>query len=1350
MTTYIFKVKALCDGATEGIWSDEVTFTTTQVYATIPYYGSFEDADDNAHWTLQNGTSTNKWYIGAAVHTDGDSALYISNNGGVSNVYSDASGSQSWAYRDILLTPGYSHYHISFKVHSWFPYEGYPPGNYMRAFFGAPSEPSGDNQPAGTISLGGYYDKVYDWTEYNFDLDASYAGIQRIYFLWADHVGGYNLDCSRPAAIDELFIGGAECATPTDLSATEISSSEVTLSWSSEQGLLDSYGYYTIAYRKADDTIWMETTAQDTTFVLTGLTSSTHYVWRVKSTCSANYEGFWSNEATFTTEAEVATLPYFCGFEDANENREWRLLNADVNQWYIGQAAHQTGDYGLYISNDQGVTNAYTTQGAMGCSWAYRDIFFDPNYSEYQLSFDFRGLGQVGNDQTRVFVGPPATVSANNSYTITLPAQAEELGNGFLSDTIWTSHAFTLDSTHAGLQRLYFLWNNNYYQGTNPPGAVDNIMIYGGTCAAPYALTVDSVSRNSISISFTPANTDDQSWEAVIMEADQPIDPTQIVTLTSTSHTFYNLVEDTPYSIYVRTNCGDAYSSWCSANQRTECGLVTSLPYEEDFDTYGTGGDMDGYSAFPRCWNRLSTSYIIYPKPFIYSVGAYSAPGLLYFMPSNGYEVAITPEFDTSIPLNTLLVSFKFKAISTTDNSVLMVGVMTDPDDYATFTPVDTVYPNSFAPTSWVDKVVSLASYTGTGRYIAFAQEHYGNLLSPVGLDNVVVDYIPSCPSPSNVVATAVTYSSVSVDWQPSGTETAWRIVAVPSGTAPSTGTPILTTSHPVSIGNLAENTLYDVFVQADCGNGDDSPWSVAAQVKTPCAPMNNLPYTEDFDDYTWTNTSIVRPDCWTFPVTYADCPRIDWNTYGYYGMESKALLFHSDTAGSATAVTPSFDVDVHSLRMQFKLAADHEYIAGCMEVGVMSDPSDLSTFESVQVFSINHFDTWQEAMVDFRHTAMTGTGKYIAFRQVGTHSSNMAMWIDNIMIYEASDCDAPSALSAYNLSPTSATIAFEPSASTSSQWEYVVCDVNASPSTQTPTSVSNTFFDLSNLVPGESYDVYVRTVCGTNSHSEWSEPLTITMDCGVIDQLPYTEAFDNYGTDSETAFPDCWRRPLTSASYSYYPIVSSETSSSGIGSLMFFSNSFRDGWAIAPALAQEIDLDSIQLEFKYYQDVNAVPGWDTMIVGVMSSPYDETTFIPVDTITLQNWGIWESHSVLFDNYPGIGRYVAFRYHCPAYLGKVFIDDVVFSMRPDVGVTEHNLDISLHIYPNPTTGKCTIRNEQYVMERIEVYDVFGKQLEVLQVNDYQTDINLSSRASGIYFVRVITEQGMVTKRVVKR
>ena len=134
-----------------------------------------------------------------------------------------------------------------------------------------------------------------------------------------------------------------------------------------------------------------------------------------------------------------------------------------------------------------------------------------------------------------------------------------------------------------------------------------------------------------------------------------------------------NLLGDTPYTICVRTNCGDEMSAWSSISQRTDCGVVTTLPYEELFDTYGTGGNLqNGTSAFPRCWSRLSTSDVAYPRPFIYSIGSYSAPGYLYFQPSNGYNVAITPEFDTSIPLNTLQVEFKFKGNTTAAGAYLV------------------------------------------------------------------------------------------------------------------------------------------------------------------------------------------------------------------------------------------------------------------------------------------------------------------------------------------------------------------------------------------------------------------------------------------------------------------------------------------------------------------------------------------------------------------------------------------------------------------------------------------------------------------------------------------------------
>lgn len=1343
MTTYVLKVKALCDGVTEGVWSDEHTFTTTQVFAAIPYYGSFEDGIDNARWTLQNGNSTNKWFIGAAVHTDGDSALYISNNDGVSNAYSGASGSTSWAYRDIYLTPGYSNYHISFKVRS----VGSTTYNYMRAFFGEPSQPSGTYQPAGTIALGGYYSNVAEWTTYSFNLDASYAGVQRIYFLWFDHVGSYWMDLNRPAAIDELIIVGTDCTTPTNLSVTEITSSSARLSWSSEQGLMDHSGYYSIAYREAADTIWWEFPVQDTTLVISGLSSSTAYVWRVKSHCAAYSEGYWSNESTFSTDAEVATLPYFCGFEDADENLEWRRLNAAENQWHIGQSAHQSGSYGLYVSNDQGTTNAYTEYGTMSSSWAYRDIYFDPAFSEYQISFDFRGLGQSGYDQVRVFVGPPATVTPNNTNTITPPAQAEEIGNGFCSDTSWTSHAYTIDSTHIGLQRLYFLWSNNYYEGTNPPGAVDNIMIYGGTCATPYALSIDSTSTNSISFSFIPAHAEDQSWQAVIVVEGQQIDTTQIVNLTGTFHTFQNLLGDTPYTICVRTNCGDEMSAWSSISQRTDCGVVTTLPYEELFDTYGTGGNLqNGTSAFPRCWSRLSTSDVAYPRPFIYSIGSYSAPGYLYFQPSNGYNVAITPEFDTSIPLNTLQVELKFKGNTTAAGAYLVVGVMTNPNDYSTFVPVDTVYPNPYALTSWTDRVVSLASYTGQGHYIAFAQECYTTLFTPVGMDNVVVDYISTCPQPITVSAVATSYDSIQLDWLPGGLETLWQVVAVPSGSSPTAGVPVQVTSHPYNIGGLAENTLYDVFVKAICSTDDESPWSVATTVKTSCSPVNELPYTEDFNQYSY---QVSCPDCWTFPVTFNTYPKIYLNNYGYYGMETMSLVFASDTLTSPVAVTPAFDADIHSLRAQFRISADHDFIAGCMEVGVMSDPNDMATYEPVQVFSIHEYETWEECSVDFRFTNLTGSGRYIAFRQVGTHD-NLELWLDDLVVFQAPDCDAPSALTVTDISSSSATITFRPAAPSNSQWEYVVCTEGISPNMLTPTPTTDTTFSISNLIEGGIYRIYVRTICTTNVYSSWSEPLTITTDCNLIGQLPYTETFDTYGTDSETAFPDCWRRLLNTASYLYYPAITSEVSASGVGSLMFFSNEFIDGWAIAPALAPNLSLGSIQIDFSYFMVTSGFRSWDTLFVGVMSSPYDVSTYVPVDTFFIQNFGVWEPKTVLFDNYQGSGRYVAFRYHCPAYMGVAYIDDVVFSIRPDVGGIDHNQEHQLSIYPNPTSGQFTIRNAQGLMESVEVYDMYGKLISRVLVNDYTALIDLSSNATGVYIVRAFTDRGIINKRVIKR
>ena len=51
---------------------------------------------------------------------------------------------------------------------------------------------------------------------------------------------------------------------------------------------------------------------------------------------------------------------------------------------------------------------------------------------------------------------------------------------------------------------------------------------------------------------------------------------------------------------------------------------------------------------------------------------------------------------------------------------------------------------------------------------------------------------------------------------------------------------------------------------------------------------------------------------------------------------------------------------------------------------------------------------------------------------------------------------------------------------------------------------------------------------------------------------------------------------------------------------------------------------------------------------------------------------------------------------------------------------------------------------------VEVFDVFGKLISTETVTDNLTRINVAGLASGVYFVRVTTDRGVVTKSFVKR
>ena len=71
------------------------------------------------------------------------------------------------------------------------------------------------------------------------------------------------------------------------------------------------------------------------------------------------------------------------------------------------------------------------------------------------------------------------------------------------------------------------------------------------------------------------------------------------------------------------------------------------------------------------------------------------------------------------------------------------------------------------------------------------------------------------------------------------------------------------------------------------------------------------------------------------------------------------------------------------------------------------------------------------------------------------------------------------------------------------------------------------------------------------------------------------------------------------------------------------------------------------------------------------------------------------------------------------------------------------------IYPNPVNDKLYIETETEVKE-VVVYDIFGRQQDLSAISGQQSVINVANLNSGIYFVKVVTENGEVVKRFVKK
>jgi len=85
----------------------------------------------------------------------------------------------------------------------------------------------------------------------------------------------------------------------------------------------------------------------------------------------------------------------------------------------------------------------------------------------------------------------------------------------------------------------------------------------------------------------------------------------------------------------------------------------------------------------------------------------------------------------------------------------------------------------------------------------------------------------------------------------------------------------------------------------------------------------------------------------------------------------------------------------------------------------------------------------------------------------------------------------------------------------------------------------------------------------------------------------------------------------------------------------------------------------------------------------------------------------------------------------------------------NVGVTEMHNPESLQVYPNPTTGQLTIENGQLTINSVEIFDVMGKKQKSRKAEEQNIVLDISNFPNGVYFVKITTEHGVVTKKAIK-
>ncbi|MBO4567848.1 MAG: fibronectin type III domain-containing protein [Bacteroidales bacterium] len=1120
-TAYTVKVRSV--GTPNSDWSSSKSFTTTAQATAVGDSWSDDFEGTECGWELINGTCTNAWAWGTGTNNGGTHSLYVSNNNGTSNEYTNNAAGIVYATKLLQFTE--NKYEFSYNWKAYGNDSGY---DYLRvalvpasvtltanASTSVPSGFSSTTLPTGWIALdgGSQLQGVTAWQSKDQAITVA-AGNYYLALVWRNDGSGGS---QPPAAVDNVSITRVACSYDvTGLAVSGITTSGATLIWTAGEATQWQVAYATTNnFEGATEEI-----VSAATYPMTSLTDGTHYYVRVRAYCGGSDYGSWSSVVEFDTKCFATTVSN----EGWTENFDGYTVSASYSPaandlpicWsYINDCTHDS--YKIYptMSAYSPSNNAHSTDNYL------RLYSFYSQYTNYDPQPQYAILPEMNNlDGTRIKLWARG-YNATSTFKIgrmTDPDDAStfvQIGNalGFTSENYQTYQKFIVNLTGTG-DYIAIMIDAATESRTNNGVYIDDITVEPlPSCVEPSVLECTATTATTATLQWTAGGTE-ATWD-IFVTSDLLAEPASytIPTISKTSDnpaTVPGLTANTPYHAWVRAHCSDSdQSSWVGGiSFQTDCESIATFPWTEDFE------ELTENNSIPYCWDNedgtaTGSSIIWCFNTSTSGNGATNGTGhndskcvrFNSYSPGSGlYNCLKTVPL--SLPASPAMqLSFWYKNPAGGDLSVYL-----STDGGATYT---TELATGLTGASfWTEQdPISLGAYAGQDVVIVFkATSNCGYNDAYIYLDDVTVNEAPSCSAP-NALGAVPSTTSAQLSWTANSGETAWTIYY--KKTSESAYTDKAATTNPYTLSPLEANTNYDYYVVANCSSTETSDPSAVYYFTTECEPFTitaTNKYTQGFESPVVTSTynsttGLIVPNCWdnytdNTSTAYA-IPHIiksDAGTSGYNYSNPASQVLYLYGAGNGYAALPEFTNALNELQISFKYATEGS-TQGTLTLGYITaeDNGKYNTFTAIAGASYTPNTNCYQKMYEVGPidlSSLPATATRLVFRWY--YSSWYGCNVDDVKVELIPTCKVPTDLTCTGYTATTATFDWTSNGDNQTAWQLYISETNVAPANDIAASevinVTTKPYTVPGLTAEKTYYAWVRGNCTASSegYSEW------------------------------------------------------------------------------------------------------------------------------------------------------------------------------------------------------------------------------------------------------------------------